>query len=577
MRLSTFAVRDPRVMVEEGPGWKVGRIAWAGLLQASAVAALAIFLYAGLRSELPVDDVLRFTPHIAEGVYEWEVAHVFMQPAALLWHRHLGFGAPARTSQESFNAFCAGVSLGILYLLLLRLGVKPLRRILLCLLGALAFNLLSLATSGHIKLAVLPFLSLSLYHAVLWERDARAGKSGRDGRLALSAVLLGVSAAFLINSLVVAPFLGLAALAVSLRAGSGPRRALLRLVGVGLLAGSTAFLLLVAAYGLATPGAGSLDGFVGFLAKGEGIWHESTSAAESLARGFFAVIQNFFYLGDFGAMVRTWLGGDASVLATQGRTLLALGVLFAIAVALLAWIYGGALLRLLRDRGPAMPWAFVLGTLAFAVPWNLNEADFYFPITFPTVVMLAAAPSSRRRPALETALVALVAGSVLFGWALPRRDYPLQRYNAELRSTLTERDLAVLWSHWSGGPSLLFMDLPGVPQLYPDQIAYGTPDSGVVFRRVADTIDRRLADAGRVYLFEILDGRTWNAPWPRLRRKGITPARLEGFFYERYTVLDRGEMAEIRCWELRPKAGPDPGAIEIEPGSGSGRSTRAAR
>src|SRR5688572_5954681 len=77
------------------------------LLQAFAVTVLAIFLYAGLRSELPVDDILRFPAHIAEGIYDWDAAHLFMQPAALLWHRYLGFGAPARTSQERFNAFCA--------------------------------------------------------------------------------------------------------------------------------------------------------------------------------------------------------------------------------------------------------------------------------------------------------------------------------------------------------------------------------------------------------------------------------------------------------------------------------------
>ena len=119
----------------------------------------------------------------------------------------------------------------------------------------------------------------------------------------------------------------------------------------------------------------------------------------------------------------------------------------------------------------------------------------------------------------------------------------------------TARDLVVHWSQWSGGPSLLFMELPGVQRLFPDQIADRTADSGVVLPRVAETIDRRLAEGGRVYLFDVLDGRTWNAPWPLLRRKGFTPGRLERFFRERYTVLDRGEMAEIRCWELRPKAG----------------------
>ncbi|HEY9422863.1 MAG TPA: hypothetical protein VIW92_15730, partial [Thermoanaerobaculia bacterium] len=447
------------------------RASWPGGLQALAVALLAVLLYSGLHSELPIDDTLHFGPHIAAGIYEWDAAHLFMQPAVVLWHRYLGFGAPARVSQERFNTFCSAISLGLLYLLLLRLGVEPLRRALLTLLAALSFNLLNLATSGHIKLAALPFLTLSLFQAVLWERDIRQG-GGRlgDGRLAASAVALGVSTSFLASSLAVAPFLSLAAMIPSLRAGSGPRRALTRFLGTGFLTGISAFALLGAGYLFAVPRPASLAGFLGFVfAKAAGR-PESGGWAESLARSGFGVLQNFVYLGDFGAMARAWMNGDGAVLAPHLRTFCLLAIVFLAALALLAWAYGNALLRLARGCGPAMPWAFVLGTMLFALPWNLNESDFYFPLTLPTVVLLATAPPSVRRPVLETALLALVTCTVLFGWSLPRKSYPLKRYNAELHSLLTERDLAVHWFEWSGGPSLIFMDLPKVARLHPDKV-----------------------------------------------------------------------------------------------------------
>lgn len=550
------------------------------LLQAVAVAVLAVLLYSGLRSELPVDDVLRFTPGVAAGVYEWDSAHLLMQPAAVLWHRHLGFGAPARTSQERFNAFCAALSLAILYLLLLRLEVDLPRRLLLTALGALAFNQILLGTSGHFKLAVLPFLTLSLYHGVLWERGVRQG--GREGgwRLAASALFLGLAAAFLVNSIVVAPFLGVAVAAVSVRAGSGWQRALARLLGVGMLSGGTALAALGTGYWLTTPGAASLRGLLGFfLAKGER-WPESCHLAVRLSRGVFGVLQNFVYLGDFGAMVRTWMSGDGALLGPQRGTLLVLGALFVVALALLGWVYGEGALRLLRGGGLAVPWAFVLGALAFAVAWNLNEADFYFPLTFPSVVMMAAAPVSPRRWVLEAALVTLVSSTVLAGWAIPRKGYPLYRYNAELRAGLTGRDLLVLWSHWAGGPSLLFMELPGVERLYPDKLFYKENDPEAVFPGLANTLDRRFAAGGRVYLFDVLDREFWNAPWPRLRRRGLDPGRWESFFRERYTVIDRGEVAEIPCWELRPRAGralapPPAQSIGLPPGGTQSRNPHA--
>lgn len=519
-------------------------------------AVLSGLFYTGLRSELPIDDTLSYGPHIAAGVFEWDSSHLLMQPAVVLWHRYLGFGGTARASQEHFNAFCAAVSIGVFYLLLVRLGVSARRRVLLTVLAACSYNLFNLATSGHVKLAVLPFLTLSLFHAALWERHELAGGSGRPGLLAASAVELGVACAFLINSALVAPFLGAAVLAVSLRAGRGIGRSLGRAAGFGALSGATATALLGTVYAFVSAGPASPGGFFSFLLAKSAARPPFAGVAESLARGVFGVVQSFVYVGDFGAMLRTWMSGDGSFLAAHRRTFVIEGLIFLAAAALLAWIYGEAGLRLLRGRGvAAVPWAFMLGALAFAIPWNLNESDFYFQIVLPTVAMMSMmvlGNTAWRRVAagLLVALVTLVTSTVLFGWALPKRRYPLSRYNAELRSRLTPRDLAVYWLEYTGGPSLIFMKLPGVPRLHPDHLYVREPDR--FFPRLARAVDGRLAAGGRVYLFGILDGRTWHSPWPVLRREGLTETRLETFFRQRYRVVDRGEIAEIPCWELLP-------------------------
>lgn len=519
-----------------------------------AVCLLSSLLYAGLRAELPIDDTVRFSPHIAAGVFEWDASHLLMQPAVVLWHRFLGLGGTALASQERFNAFCAALSLGIFYLLLWRLGVEPARRVVLTALAALSFNLLTLATSGHIKLAVLPFLTLSLYHAVLWERDVLAGKGGGAGRLAASAAALGVAAAFLISSVLVAPFLALAVGLVWLRTTGQKGPALARGLGVGALCGAVALAILGTGYVLVASGPASPQGFLGFLLAKGAARPLFDGVAQSLARGAFGVVQNFVYVENLGAMLRTALGGDAALLAGHAGTLATEGAVFLAALALLAWVYLESLRLLARGRGPvAAAWAFLLGTLAFAIPWNLNEADFYFQITFPTVVLMAAARPSAGRRVVSVLLLGLVAATVLAGSAIPRKRYPLSRYNAELRSLLTERDLAVHWFEWSGGPSLIFMDLPGVERLHLDRLYQRSVEPERVFAAAAGTFDRRLAGGGRVYLFGILDERAWHAPWPILRRQGITRVRLERSFRERYAVLDRGEVAGIPCWELRPK------------------------
>ncbi|HSK78231.1 MAG TPA: hypothetical protein VLQ45_17390 [Thermoanaerobaculia bacterium] len=543
--------------LEAAPGRTGARgVGWPAWLQALAAAALAALLYAGLYAELPIDDTLHFGPHIEAGIFEWDAAHLFMQPAVVLWHRVLGFGGPARASQERFNTFCAALSLGIFYLLLLRLGVAPVGRAVLTALAAVSYNLLNLASSGHVKLAVLPFLTAALYHAVLWERDERADGTGGVRRLAAAAVFLGVASGFLINSVLVAPFLALAVAAVSLFAGAGVRRALGRAFAVGGLCGATGLAVLAAGYALAGAGPWSVRGFFGFLLAKTALRPPVSGELESLARGAFGVVQNFVWVGSFGPMLRALMEGDSSFLPAHRGRLVAEGAVFLAAAALLAWVYLGALRRLGRGRSvAAVPLAFILGALAFAIPWNLNESDFYFPLTLPTVVLIAAAPKSAMRSAVSLLLLGLAAWTSIGEWAVPKKLYPLRRYNAELQTRLTSRDLVVHWYVYTGGPSVIFLDLPGVPRLPLDRAYERSPGRDLFFSGVAGAIDRRLAEGGRVYLFGILDDRSWNAPWPGLRRQGLTLERLDSFFRERYTVADRGEIAGIPCWELLPKSG----------------------
>ena len=479
------AIARPAGRARSRPGWTAG---WQALL----VFVLAALLYTALDSELPIDDAVRFTPHVAAGVFEWDAAHLLMQPAAVLWHRHLSFGGAAMASQKRFNAFCAALSLGIFYLLLARLGAGPLGRVVLTAVAACSFDFLQLAASGHIKPAVLPFLTLALAHATLWEREALAGGPARAGWLAAAAVELGAAAGFLVNSLLAAPFVALAVLGVSLRSGPPEgrwRAALGRATAFAALCGGTALAILGTGYALVARAPHGVRGFLGFLLAKSAGRNPSAGIAESLARGVFGVVQSFVYVGDFGAMLRSWLGGDASFLAAHRRAFLAGGALFLAALALVAWIFFEAARRLISERRgrrwggvAAVPLAFVLGAVAFAVVWNLNEADFYFQITLPTLALLAAAPPAAWRMALQALLLVLVASTVLLGWALPRKRYPLHRYEAELRAWLTPRDLAVHWFDYSGGPTLIFMDLPGIARLHPDRIYERDPSRAASFR-----------------------------------------------------------------------------------------------
>ncbi|RPH54414.1 hypothetical protein EHM82_06890, partial [bacterium] len=72
--------RAPGRAVPQAARWRL----WGEVL---AICLLSSLLYAGLRAELPIDDTVRFSPHIAAGVFEWDASHLLMQPAVVLWHR----------------------------------------------------------------------------------------------------------------------------------------------------------------------------------------------------------------------------------------------------------------------------------------------------------------------------------------------------------------------------------------------------------------------------------------------------------------------------------------------------------
>ena len=103
-----------------------------GLARAEPLLAflLALAFYASLYARLPYHDVARFVDQIESNRFVWDIGHIFMQPATLLWHRWLGFGEPPAMSQKHINSFATAAAIGVFYALLMRLRLPAWQRIL---------------------------------------------------------------------------------------------------------------------------------------------------------------------------------------------------------------------------------------------------------------------------------------------------------------------------------------------------------------------------------------------------------------------------------------------------------------
>src|SRR3954468_16014760 len=175
--------------------------------EALLAALVSAVLYISLYGELPYHDVARFAEQVNSGGYVWDIGHIFLQPATLLWHIHLGFGETAEASQKHINTFAAACGMGMFYVLLLRLAIPRWQRILATLAVMASGSLIILAPSGHMKLLAFPFVNASLLVLVGWEQRGRSDSDGgRTIRLVTGAVLLAVAASFLASALATAPF-----------------------------------------------------------------------------------------------------------------------------------------------------------------------------------------------------------------------------------------------------------------------------------------------------------------------------------------------------------------------------------
>ena len=167
-------------------------------LEAIFAALAAAILYVSLYGDLPYHDVARFANQVNSGRFVWDIGHIFLQPATLLWHKYLGFGEAAEASQKHINTFATASGIGLFYAMLQWLGIPRWQRVFAAVLVMTSCSLVILAPSGHMKLLAFPFVNAALFVLIRWERE-KSTDSCRG--LIMGAVLLAVAASFLASAL----------------------------------------------------------------------------------------------------------------------------------------------------------------------------------------------------------------------------------------------------------------------------------------------------------------------------------------------------------------------------------------
>ncbi len=128
--------------------------------EALFAAVLAALAYFALQGELPYHDAERFTAQVNSGAFVWDIAHILLQPAALLLHRWSG--AESVDTLKALSSLATAAAVGLFHLLLLRLDVPRGRAVLGTLLLAGCCSVLTLAPSAHPKLVAFPFVTGAL-------------------------------------------------------------------------------------------------------------------------------------------------------------------------------------------------------------------------------------------------------------------------------------------------------------------------------------------------------------------------------------------------------------------------------
>jgi hypothetical protein len=527
---------------------------FAGWPETLLAALAAAVLYVSLYGELPYHDVARFAAQINSGRFVWDIGHILLQPATLLWHVYLGFGETAEASQKHINTFATAAGIGVFHALLQWLDVPRWKRVCATAVVAASYSLIILAPSGHMKLLAFPFVNASLFMLMRWEPRRRTPSGiGVDGCFLAGAVLLALAAAFLASALATAPFAGLAVLATRLRDGAGWPRAVAAAGLFAAVCGAMFVLLACAGYAEFAGDMPSLHGLTASVAGKADLKPPAYGAAATLARLAFGTINNLIAAPDLGTVLRARIAGEIASLAPYRSILLFEVVPWLAVSALVAGIYLATARALLGGARLLMPAAFLCGAQTWTVYYGLNDPEHWFQLTVPTVILfLAALPPRFTRIALPPWAVLTVAVNVgMFG--LPYAAYPLNRYEQALRRTFSANDLLISFAAYPGGPSLGFFDLPGVPGLMLDARLSQSADVNAFFDGIDREIAAALARHGRVVVIgNVLDPYDWNAPWADLPARGIGKQQLIDFFQSRYSVKPAGSIAEMKAWEILP-------------------------
>ncbi len=514
---------------------------------------LALAFYVSLYAGLPYHDVARLVAQIESNRFVWDIGHIFLQPATLLWHRWLGFGEAAVMSQKHINSFATAAAIGIFYALLMRLRLPGWQRILAAALLAGSCSLITLAPTGHMKLLAFPFINAGLYALVVWEQRLAAGERVSRRLLILGAVWLGLGAAFLASVLATPPFVGLAILAARRRARAAWHTAFGDAIGFGIVCG--ALFLACAAFGYIT--------FAGLPLTLGGLEHSVVAKAD-LRPGFFglkdAVGRAVFGVGNdmiaapvLGSVGRAWLGGEIPSAGPYLPTLLAQGIPWFATLLLVAAIGLRAVWGAARGAACLVPLAFFAGALAWGSWYSLNDPEMWFQLTAPTILLfLLLFPNRLVRPLLPLwAAATLAVNLAVIG--VPTAAYPFRRAGAELRAAFTPKDLLLEFAAYPGGAYLGFFNTPGVPRIAVDKLYFADRDPAAFFAALRTRIDATLTNGGRVIAFGVLDPRMWDAPWGLLAARGMPKARVEGFFAHNYRIKKLPPIAGLQDAEVLPR------------------------
>lgn len=520
-------------------------------LEIAAAFVLAAIFYRLLYSQMPYHDVARFRNQVNSGEFVWDIAHIFMQPATLLWHRWLGFGESAVDSQRHINTFATALAVAIFYALLLRLRFPAWQRIIAAALVAGSGSVITLAPTGHMKLLAFPFVNAALYLGVTWERERLRAKRW----WAACAAMLGLAASFLVSALASGPFATLAVLIASRRNGDGwpasLRRALLfGVIALGLFLACACFGLVMFAH---LPL--GISGFrMSVIAKSD-LKPPNYSLAVSLSRLVFGTANNIASAPALSNIGRALISGQAHSAAPFYGVLAEQSLPWLLSLVLLAIIYVRAAIAQWRGAAIAMPIAFLLGAQAWTVYYGVDDPEHWFQLTAPTVLLFLLLFSSH----LQRWLLPLWAGTAIAAnlafVAVPVALYPLDRYQTEMAAHFTSRDLVIDFMAFPGRPWGGLFKLPGVPRLEPDILLRDDPDRAALFAAMQQRIGDAFARGGHVYVFDILDPNAWEAPWPEMYRDHVGKPLLFGFFASHYDIRYLGRMADVKTWELTPKPG----------------------